>query len=240
MDDSAIFPTGPLYVQIRQQILNGLKDGLYNSTDPLPSEQRLARLYGVSQGTVRKAIDELVAQNILFRHQGKGTFVRQHDERASLFRFFNFVRPDGTRPYPESRNLFVRIVVGRRDQCERLNEARGAKLIEIVRVRMIDNVPAILETILVSQSRFKNLEKHDLPNTLYKLYADEFDVNITRAEEQVSAVTLQTDQAEHLSLPSGSVGLRAERVAFGLNDLPVEHRVSLCRPDLLVYATRLN
>lgn len=240
MDKQLTLDSGPLYQRVRAQILGELRAGLFEDGKALPSEQRLAKTYAVSQGTVRKAIDDLVAQNILVRHQGRGTFLRKHDENASLFRFFRLSRPDGSRPYPESRMLSAKVIVGRKEPCERLGLKRGTKLIEIRRVRDIDNEPAIFEIILVAQSRFKGLDKMDLPNTLYKLYTDEFGVNITRAQEQVGCVELEDRVADYLKLQPGAFGLSIQRVAYGLNDQPVELRVSLCRSDRLVYSSLLS
>ena len=240
MKENEFFHTGPLYLQIRQSILDALKEGHYSADEALPSEQRLAKTFKVSQGTVRKAIDDLVFQNILYRHQGKGTFVRRHDELASLFRFFNFVRPNGKRPIPESKNISARIVTGRKAQCELFGEPSGTKLIELKRVRLIEGIPAIFETITLSQPMFRGLDKRELPNTLYQLYSSAYGIHITRAQEHVTAVSIDADQAKQLEITPATPGLRVERRAFGLNDQPVEHRVSICRSDLLTYSARSN
>lgn len=95
----------PLYLQIREQIFEALRSGRWAANDPLPSETKLASEFEVSQGTIRKAIDDLVAQNILYRHQGRGTFIRRHDEQQSLFRFFNLARADGSKPVPDRKSV---------------------------------------------------------------------------------------------------------------------------------------
>ena len=97
--------TAPLYVQIREEIFAALRSGRWSTNEPLPSETKFASEFSVSQGTIRKAIDDLVAQNILYRHQGRGTFIRRHDEQQSLFRFFNLAREDGSKPVPASVNI---------------------------------------------------------------------------------------------------------------------------------------
>ena len=77
----------PLYRQIRGLILRSLESGEWGPGELIPSESELAERFGVSQGTVRKAIDEMAAENLLIRRQGKGTFVATHADPHSFFRF---------------------------------------------------------------------------------------------------------------------------------------------------------
>src|SRR5258707_13395026 len=92
---SAPIPTGeapdfrPLYAQVRALMIRRMVRGEWRPGDILPSEGRLAVEFGVSQGTVRKALDEMAAQNLVVRQQGRGTFVAQHSEAHALFHFFH-------------------------------------------------------------------------------------------------------------------------------------------------------
>lgn len=232
--------TEPLYRQIRDEIIASLRSGKYVVDIALPSEQKLANEYGVSQGTVRKAIDELVMQNILYRHQGRGTFIRRHTESQSLFRFFNLVRPDGSRPLPSSINLNlttkkapheVAVQLGLDDQC---------LVVCLTRIRLVDEMPAIYETIYLDHKWFHDYEGIELPNTLYQLYADHYHVNVTRADEQICIAIPSATQAELLDLSSKTAALQITRVAYGIDDRPVEYRISLCRSDLLRYRSKLG
>lgn len=231
--------TAPLYAQIREQIFAGLRSGRWAVGDPLPSETKLAQEFAVSQGTIRKAIDDLVAQNILYRHQGRGTFIRRHDEQQSLFRFFNLARLDGTKPVPDSENRLCQTRKGLKHECQALQLATGERLIEIQRLRHLDGQPVILETILVSQRLFPDLHKKDLPNTLYELYGDTYDVYITRAEEQIRGVHPSPEGAALLSVPVDAPLLEIRRVAYDLHDHPVELRISQCVTDGFVYSCSL-
>jgi GntR family transcriptional regulator len=85
----------PLYRQIKQLIMGNLESGEWGPGDAIPSESELAGRFGVSQGTVRKAIDEMAAENLLVRQQGKGTFVATHKDPGSAFRFLRLVPNDG-------------------------------------------------------------------------------------------------------------------------------------------------
>lgn len=230
----------PLYAQIREQIFEALRSGRWSVNNPLPSETKLASEFSVSQGTIRKAIDDLVAQNILYRHQGRGTFIRRHDEQQSLFRFFNLTRVDGTRPVPESVNIHCKTRKGLKQECAALRVPTGDRLIEILRLRRLDNAPIILETILVSQQRFPNLNKQVLPNTLYELYGDNYNVYITRAEEQIRAALPDALVCENLCVGISTPLIEIRRIAYDLHDQPVELRISQCVTESFVYTCSLN
>lgn len=230
----------PLYRQIRDEIIASLQAGKYVVDSALPSEQRLAQEYGVSQGTVRKAIDDLVAQNILYRHQGRGTFIRRHTESQSLFRFFNLVRPDGSRPLPSRTNLDLSVEVATHEVAQQLNLAAQTPVICLTRIRVIDDQPAIFETIYLEHRRFHEFEEIELPNTLYQLYADHYGINVVRAEERVSIKALDRNQANYLKTSNNKAALQIQRVAFGIDGRPVEYRISLCRSDLLQYQSSLS
>ena len=81
----------PLYSQIKALILQSLQAGEWKPSEAIPSEMDLASRYRVSQGTVRKAIDELAASNLVIRRQGKGTFVATHAEQQVQFRFLKLI-----------------------------------------------------------------------------------------------------------------------------------------------------
>src|SRR5687768_17041027 len=90
----------PLYKEVKIRITGSLIAGEWKPGDAIPSESRLAESFNVSVGTVRKAIDELVAEKILLRQQGRGTFVTTHTEDRTLYYFFHIVGKDDTRQTP--------------------------------------------------------------------------------------------------------------------------------------------
>src|SRR3954465_2001703 len=99
----------PLYLQIKALLEQSLEADEWRPGEAIGSEIELAARYGVSQGTVRKAIDALAADNLVVRRQGKGTFVATHtEEKVSLFRFLRIRGNDGRDEYPLSRLLDVR------------------------------------------------------------------------------------------------------------------------------------
>src|SRR5919106_6172459 len=116
----------PLYKEVKARLTRGLAAGEWKAGEAIPSETRLAERFHVSIGTVRKAIDELVAERILLRHQGRGTFVATHTEDRTLFYFFHIVGKDGSRELPEIELLSFRRARAGTVEEERLGIARGA------------------------------------------------------------------------------------------------------------------
>lgn len=137
----------PLYKQVYAVLVRRIADSEWQPGDSLPSEQVLALELGVSQGTVRKALDALAAEKLVQRRQGKGTFVAEHTQEHALFRFFRIARPhpDGERVIPESGSDRVRRRTATAIERSKLSLRKGALIVEIKRTRLIDHVPAITE-----------------------------------------------------------------------------------------------
>ena len=221
----------PLYMQIKDLLVARVTDGEWTPGDIIPSEMQLARELNVSQGTVRKAITELVENNVLVRRQGKGTFVAAHDGKRALFQFFHIVNDSGTKTLPESKTLSCRRKRASRHEASKLNLSSGAQVVCIERIRNLDDQPTIIETIILPAELFGELGKRqarNLPNTLYELYETQFGITIHRAEEQLRAVAATDHDASLLGLEAGTPLLEIERTALTLGGMPIELRISRC------------
>jgi len=217
-----------------------IADGAWQPGQMLPSEFEIAADLGVSQGTVRKSLDEMTAENLLVRRQGRGTFVARHDDARILFQFFKLTRDDGERQFPESRVLDVRVVRASVETCERLGLASGDKVVQIERVRSLAGVACVAEGMVLPHRLFPGLESRNLPNNLYELYATKFGVTVARASERLKAVAATLRTAKHLGVPSGTPLLSVDRIAFDIGGAPVEWRMSLCRTDGFHYLCDLR
>ncbi len=221
----------PLYKQVKDSIIRQLVNGDWRPGDKLPSEFELAARYGVSQGTVRKTLDELTAQNLLVRQQGRGTFVATHNPDRALFHFFHMIGDDGSRQLPTSRVVACVKRPATAAEEDRLRLKPESKVICIERVRDMSGKPAIVEAIILSAKRFSGLAKvpmDELPNTLYELYEEEYGVTIYQAEEYLSAVAADERDAKLLGVEPGHPLQQIDRLALGVDRLPVEWRVSRC------------
>lgn len=226
---AAVLAPRPLYVQVRELMIGRMIQGVWKPGAVLPSEVQLAEEFGVSQGTVRKALDALAAENLVIRRQGRGTFVAEHDDERTLFHFFHLVGEDGSRQLPGGTQLSCRAGRASRTEAARLDLERGAGVIRLRRTRDLGGVAAIYEAISVPAALFPGLGgEGELPNTLYELYEARYGVTIARAEERLRAVEAPGDAAALLGLKPGAPVLEIDRVAFALDGRPAEWRVSLC------------
>jgi GntR family transcriptional regulator len=231
----------PLYRQVYDIIVRKVAQGVWRPGASLPSEQSLAKEMGVSQGTMRKVLDALTAENLLERRQGKGTFIAENTQERALFRFFRLARPGGKRLTPERVDERVKVRVSRAAERAKLDLARGERVVEIVRTRLIEKSPAIREWIVLPAALFPGIEKRpSLPNSLYSLYQSEYGINIVAAQEELSAQLATAEDQRLLEIPAGDPILVIERLAVSLQDRKVEWRVSRVRCSDLVYAVTLN
>jgi GntR family transcriptional regulator len=230
----------PLYRQVKDALVQRIAGGVWQAGQALPNEFEIAAELGVSQGTVRKALDEMTAENLLVRRQGRGTFVARHDDERVLRRFFRIVADSGERRLPKSRVLDVRLVRAAPEACQRLALDPGDKVVQIERLRFIDGIPCIAEGMVLPYKRFAGLEKRELPGNLYAFYASEFGVTVARAAERLKAVAATERVARHLAVPGGTPLLSVDRLARAVDGAAVEWRVSLCRTDAHHYLSELR
>ncbi len=224
----------PLYMQIKELFVAKLRAGQWSPGEIIPSEMQLAQELGVSQGTVRKAITELVENNVLTRKQGRGTFVANHDIQRALFHFFHIVENNGHKVLPDSTTLSCRRKRASSLESSKLELAVGASVVKIERVRKFDARPTMLETIALPSKPFAELGKVgacNLPNMLYEMYEKKFGITIHSAEEQLRAVAASDHDASLLDIPTGTPLLEIERVALTLDRTPIELRISHCITD---------
>ena len=230
----------PLYGQVKAVLLRRIADGAWAPGALLPSEGQLALEIGVSQGTVRKALDELAAENLVIRRQGRGTFVAEHDERRILFQFFKLAPDHGEARFPESEVRSV--TTGAADEAERaaLQLEPDEAVIRIERLRAFDDVPLISETIALPARLFAGLDAGAVPNNLYSLYARNYGVTVAHAQERLKAVALDSAQAARLRVAAGTPALLIDRIALALDGVPVERRLSFCLTENAHYRSDLR
>ncbi len=236
----------PLYQQIKGLILQSLQSGEWKPGEAIPSEMDLAARYRVSQGTVRKAIDELASGNLVVRRQGKGTFVATHAEQHVQFRFLKLVPDSGT---PGSEGPAQREII----DCRRLRASAdiarilglrsGDSVLQARRVLSFAGTPTILEDIWLPAAPFKGLTAERLANyhgPMYALFETEFNVRMVRAEETIRAEPAADGRELLLKVAHGTPLLSVERIAYTYQDLPMELRRAHYRTDTHHYHNTLN
>lgn len=220
----------PLYQQIKGLITQGLQAGDWKPGEMIPSEIELAARFKVSQGTVRKAIDELAAENLLVRRQGKGTFVATHIEARTQFRFLRLTPDEGEQRYPDSRILECRRVRAPAEIARLLDLRAGDSTVQIRRLLSHGGTPFVLDEIWLPGAIFRGITSERLAESkvpLYSLFESEFGTKMVRADEQIRAVLADAAVAEVLKISVRSPLLSVDRVTYTYGDKPVEVRKGL-------------
>lgn len=245
--DTGIGPAfSPLYQQIKNLILQSLQAGEWKPGEAIPSEMDLATRFRVSQGTVRKAIDELAAENLLLRRQGKGTFVATHTERQVQYRFLRLQPDVGD---IQSEGPATREIIA----CKRLRaSAPVARLLglptadpvfQVRRVLSFNQVPTICEDLWLPAASFKGLSLEQLAEhsgPMYGLFETAFGVRLVRAEEKIKAVNPDAQAAQLLGVSEATPLLSVERIAYTYNNQPMELRRGLYLTDTHHYRNELS
>ena len=217
----------PLYQQIKALITQSLQSGEWKPGELMPSEVELAARFKVSQGTVRKAIDELAAENLVVRRQGKGTFVATHHEERAHFRFLKLMPDEGVPHHPENRIIEVKRIRAPAEVTRLLELKSGDAVVYIKRVMSFDGAPTILEELWLPGQVFKGLTAERLveyKGPMYGLFESEFGTRMIRATEKIRAIGADSTAAHYLSVAEGTPLLCADRVSFTYGDKAVELR----------------
>ena len=219
----------PLYDQVRHQLIEGISAGEWRAGEAVPSEVQLAVTFGVAIGTIRKAVDGLVAEGALVRRQGKGTFVTAHDARQLLFHFFHIVPREGPPVHPS-----VRTVAFRRDRADAaiakaLRLAPHDKVIRIRNVLSLAGTPVCVDDITIAAELFPGLSEKlfvSRGSTIYHLYQSRYGINVLRTDERLRSILAAGDVAQLLGVGANAPLLEIQRIALTFRDRPVELRIS--------------
>lgn len=220
----------PLYRQIKSLIVQGLEAGEWQPGEAIPSESELAVRFSVSQGTVRKAIDEMASENLLIRRQGKGTYVATHDDPRAFFRFLRLMPLSGEFEQSTSIPLDCWRAKAGAEAARILKLKLGDPIIIVRRVLQFSGKPVVVDEIYLPGELFAGLSLDvlkDHQGSLYSLFESHFHVPMIRAEERIRAVAADRSSAELLGVVEGSPLLSVERVSHSYGDKPVEWRRGL-------------
>lgn len=233
----------PLYQQIKSLITRSLQSGEWRPGEAIPSELELAARFRVSQGTVRKAIDELAAENLLVRRQGKGTFVATHAEARVQYRFLRLTPQSGLLEPMQRRLLDCRRLRAPGDVARALELKSGAAAVQVRRLLLAGGRPVVLDDIWLPAVLFKRLTAERLSGyqgPMYGLFEADFGVRMIRADEKIRAIGADAATARLLEVEPGAALLSVERVSFTYGDRPVELRRGLYETSAHYYRNELS
>ena len=218
---------GPLYAEVKRRITQSLMSGEWPQDAALPSEAQLAQRFGVSGGTVRKALSELVSERVLVRRRGLGTFVASRNRDYMLDAYFRVVDAKGRKRFPDSELLSFQSLQASPRVATQLRIEAGAPVLCIDNLLFLEGRPVILDCIVVPAAVFPGMAEpgfRDRDMTIFGYYQSRFGVTVTRLDEWIRAENADDRIASHLRLAPGSAVLAIERLAHTFDGTPVEHR----------------
>ncbi|GAP37475.1 GntR family transcriptional regulator [Piscinibacter sakaiensis] len=219
----------PLYRLVKRALLRAIEDGRCRPGAALPSETEIAGEMGVSIGTLRRAVDELAAEHIVVRRQGRGTFVATHNTDRFLFQFFHVERADGLREAPRVDLVSFERTRADEEAAEALELRAGEPVIQMENRLRLQGAAVIYDRLVLPAALFKGLSEkrmRERPGTIYQFYQSDFGISVLRARERARAVAADRHAVRVLGVPPGQPVMQVRRTALSFHDRPVEYRVS--------------
>jgi GntR family transcriptional regulator len=233
----------PLYDRLREVFERKISQREWRPEEIIPSESELAKVHRVSIGTVRKAIDSLVTDGLLERFQGKGTYVRRAQFNSSLFRFFRFHREEGSHQVPSSIILKRELSDLPPAVASEMGLPAGLPAIHLSRLRLINNLPILLETIWLPKHKFFQLldiNPQEYGDLLYPIYEKYCGVVVASAQETLTAENASESHAQTLGLQTGASLIVIDRLAMAYDREPLEWRRSRGPADKFRYHVEIR
>lgn len=238
--DNKLSQTGlafqPLYMQVEEHVKQLVVERRWKPGEMLPNEFQLAEEFGVSQGTVRKALNGLTSSKILNRRQGVGTFVSEHTNQHSLYRFYPIISDGKTPELPKAELLSLTLIKAPKNVCIAFDVRTNMKVFEVLRRRILNNEFCIVEKIFLPHTYFKALENtKELPHTLYHFYQTQFNLTVQNTTDRIKADIATAEDAKLLGIQKDEAILEVQRLAHSIDGKIIEYRISRCRSDKYHY-----
>ena len=231
------------YQEVKQKITEDLVRGRYPMGQALPAERDLSKELDVSIGTLRKAVDELVAEGIVVRRQGRGTYVAEHDLKRLLYYFFHVVKHDVEKKvYPKVELISLNSAVANKEEAAKLQIKEGSPVWRVTNRLSLEGRCVMIDQITLDKKRFKSLTRTDFidrKGSIYQMYQAQYDQTVVRSSERLRAGLAGKQHAEWLGLTPESPVLIIRRVALGLQDDPIEWRISTLNTNHHEYFSEL-
>ena len=222
------FSNRPLYLQLRDALAERIAGGNWKPGSAIPNESDLAREFGVSAGTMRKALDMMEGERLLTRRQGRGTFVNDQTSDELAMRFSKLRAADGARISGQIKHLEISEGKANEFECKRLRLRSDDRVYRMNRVLHLDGKNFLFEEVSLPAALFPGLSEVGEGAERIIGLAQEFGILLGKAEERISLSTASSTVASTLGVAPGSPILLLDRVVMALDGRPVEWRLGHC------------
>jgi GntR family transcriptional regulator len=231
-----------LHTQITDWLLNQINGGQLKPDQKLPSENELAENFDVSRVTVRRALQTLESQSIIYRCQGLGSFVKDNRPAQSLVKLTDFNEDMKNAGMSASSEVlsFEQVEVGLK-LSGILGVQEGKPAFRIERLRLADNEPIAFDITwlpfiygqLITTEKLSN-------NTIYNILEKDYEIPVTRGCYRMSAINADKKLAEYLKVESQAALFLIDRISYTIGNKPIYYQKRYYRSDKVLYEMRLE
>ncbi|AJD32627.1 GntR family transcriptional regulator [Clostridium sporogenes] len=228
----------PLHFQIKEILQEMIENEELKPGDAVPTERELCEIQGVSRMTVNKAIMSLVNEGLLYREQGKGTFVakpKENKEIAGLKSFSEVMQDKGLKT--ETRILFFQIKEATKRIKSVLNLSDdNNKVFEISRLRMSEGEPVAIETVWIPYNLCSDMDRQTIEGkSLYETFKNKYKYFPNKAKQTIEPIILNEDECRLLNQNENALALMFRRTTYIKDEVPIEYTKAIYRSDIYKY-----
>lgn len=228
----------PVYSQLKAIISKRIQNGEYAEGGSIPSERDLAKNFGISRMTVRQALNEMVAEGILVREKGRGTFVAKRKiQQKNISSFSETVRAKGM--VPSTKVLYFRKETVGDDISGILNISKDEQVYVVKRLRLANGVPVGLEHVYIPVSYCPGLESYQLEASLYQLINDKYGIKIDYMDNIIEASVTTAEERKLLKTGTSTPVLRITGVSYISGGRKFSFERDVYRGDQYSYNARI-
>ena len=230
----------PLYYQVRNAILQQIENGTFAPGSTLPTERELIDRYQVSRITIRQALSSLMADGLLYRQRGLGTFVRKSRIEQELSTLTGFSEEMAARGLvPGARLISAEMVEADSGVAAKMQVEPGRRIFRLVRLRLANGEPMALDVNYLPADIGEQLQKENLEEALYTLFS-KIGIELDWADQAIQAAPADELMAQQLGIRKGTPVLLMERVVSATDGRVVECSRTSYRADRYIYRVRLK
>ncbi len=232
----------PLYHQLYEVLHERILLRQWKPGDRLPTEAELIESYGVSRITVRKVLDMLVKEGLIYRQAGRGTFIAHATLEQGLSHIISFTEDMQRRGFTvTTRVLSSRLIPAPDYIAEKLHIRAGEELAQLERLRLADGEPMCIENAHFVHRYCRGILEHDFAvHSLREIKIQKFGIRWIRARQTIRAIGATAEIADLLGIKKKSPLLFFERVSFSQNNIPVEFLQAYYRADRYILYSELQ